>query len=268
MAQYGDANKPIWQTERAITAVRGGNFMGLTQAVRTTLHRDVLETLGVAPENNSLYYLNQGGYPEVPSYMWSASGPHPAVLALRTRHAQTQARGRSYAGTLDFGPDGNKIFMGLRYDGGDGSTVVLRNLGTVEQWLRIGVSGGSALQVMDSFGNSQWVAVQDGQAQLSVTQMPQYLLLAPGQSVTAPQISLGTNIAPRASISYSADSRGSTSLLNNGVVEVFHDNVAFGGTDGGPTWTGGLPKDADGSIAPQAPPTTFERPSAPRTRLR
>jgi hypothetical protein len=62
MAQHGDANKPIWQTERAITGVRGGNFMGPHQAVRTTLQRDVLESLGVAPEHNSLYYLNQGGY--------------------------------------------------------------------------------------------------------------------------------------------------------------------------------------------------------------
>jgi hypothetical protein len=155
MAQYGDSNKAIWQTERAITAVRGGNFMGLAQAIRTTLHRDVLETLGVAPEHNSLYYLNQGGYPEVPSYLWSDSGPHAAIMALRTRHAQTQARGRSYAGTLDFGPDGNKIFLGLRYNGGRRLPIVLRNLGTVEQWLKVAVSGGSSLQVMDAFGNIQ-----------------------------------------------------------------------------------------------------------------
>jgi hypothetical protein len=135
--------------------VRGGNFMGTSQAVRTTLQRDVLESLGVAPEHNSLYYLNQGGYSEVPSYLWSTAGPHPAALALRTRHAMTKALERSYAGTLDFGADGNKIFLGLRYNGGDGSTVMLRNLGTVDQWLKIGVSGGTSLQVVDSFGNTQ-----------------------------------------------------------------------------------------------------------------
>jgi hypothetical protein len=61
MAQYGDANKPIWQTERAITGVRGGLFLGLSQAVRATLHRDLMETLGVPSEHNSLYYLNQSG---------------------------------------------------------------------------------------------------------------------------------------------------------------------------------------------------------------
>jgi hypothetical protein len=260
MAQYGDANKPIWQTERAVGGVRGGNFMGLTQAIRTTLHRDVLETLGVAPEHNSLYYMNQGGYTEVPSYLWSDSGPHAAIMALRTRHAQTQARGRSYAGTLDFGPDGNKIFLGLRYNGGDGSTIVLRNLGTVEQWLKVAVSGGSSLQVMDAFGNIQSVAVQNGQAELSVTQMPQYLLLSPGQNVTAPQISLGTNIAAQASFSYTGESRGNMSLLNNGVTEVFHDNVAFGGTDGGAIWTGGLTVGSNGVPTPQALQMTFERP--------
>jgi hypothetical protein len=188
MARYGDGNKPFWQTERAIAGVRAGSFLGTTQAIRVTLHRDLLQTLGVAPERNVLFYLNQSGYPQVSSYLWSQTGPHPAALALRTRYAMTQALERNYTGELNFGRDGNKIFMGLRYDGSDGSTIILRNLGTVDQWLRVGVSSGSTLQVVDSFGNIQMVPVQNGQAQLTITQLPQYVLLTPGQEVTMPQI--------------------------------------------------------------------------------
>src|SRR5258708_967878 len=83
MAAHGDAAKPVWQTERAIAGIRGPGFQGLVQAIRCTLHVDLLEMLGVAPEHNFHYYLNEGGYKSVPSYLWSTNGPHPGALALR-----------------------------------------------------------------------------------------------------------------------------------------------------------------------------------------
>jgi hypothetical protein len=184
----------------------------------------------------------------------------PGSTGVAHAPCHDQSTGRGYSGTLDFGADGNKIFLGLRYNGGDGSTVMLRNLGTVDQWLKIGVSGGTSLQVVDSFGNTQNVPVQDGQALLSVTQMPQYLLLAPGQNVTPPQISLGTNLAPRATFSYSSGSQGNISLLNNGVVEGFQDNALFGGTSGERIWTGDLPVGGDGTIGSQSLEMSFDRP--------
>ena len=69
------------------------------------------------------YYMTEHGYVQVPTYLFSKAGPNPAVFATRTRRAMIQDR--KYAGTLDFGPNGNKIFMGLRYTGDDGSTITL-----------------------------------------------------------------------------------------------------------------------------------------------
>jgi hypothetical protein len=65
------------------------------------------------------------------------------------------------------GPTGNKIFMATQYDGTSGSTIVVRNLGTLDQWLKIGVSGGTSLQVADPFGNVENVPVQNGEAIVS-----------------------------------------------------------------------------------------------------
>jgi hypothetical protein len=110
--------------------VRAGHYIGLVQAIRTTLHRDLLETLGVPAEHNSHYYLNQAGYSSVPSYVWSKNGPQPAALALRTRHAMTTATGHTFADSLDFGPTGDTFYQGLRFAGKDDDTVILRNLGT------------------------------------------------------------------------------------------------------------------------------------------
>ena len=244
MAQYGYADKPIWQTERAIGAVRGQTFNGMVQAVRVTLQRDVLETLGIPNEHDLHYYINQGGYSQVPTYIWSSSGPHPAALALRTREAMVL--GRKYAGTLDFGPTGNKLFLALRYTGADGATIVLRQYGNaVPLPVTLGVTG-AALEVVDSFGNSRTLPVANGAVTLPVPALPLYLRLAQGQQVTAPVLDYGRNYAPEATFAYSGKAKGDVATLTNGLFEVTH-----AGNPWGPFWQGEL------KTAPQTLDLTF-----------
>jgi len=108
MSQYGDGDKEIYQTERAITGVRTHDFIGIQQAIRVTLHNDLLQTLGVPSEHDSHYYLNESGYNGVPAYAWTrSSSPFPTPLAMRTREALI--KGKKYTGTDDFGPSGNLI---------------------------------------------------------------------------------------------------------------------------------------------------------------
>jgi hypothetical protein len=244
MAQNGDAAKPLWQTERAIAGVRGNNFQGLVQAIRTTLHRDLLETLGIPTQHNNHYYLNQGGYSSVPTYVWSDNGPHPAALALRTRHALTSALKRRYVGTLDFGTQARELLMGVRYSGNDGETVVLRNLGTRDMPLSFSVSGAKALDVVDTWGNTQKVAVGNGKAQLVLQQLPLYVRLPRGAKLTAPKLHFGTNIARAARFEYSNASQGDLTLLSNGEIETYHDGNPKGGTDGKAFWTGDMPNNS------------------------
>jgi hypothetical protein len=242
MAAHGDAGKPIWQTERAISGVRGAGFIGPCQAVRVTLHRDLLETLGIPPDHNILYYLNEGGYTSVPSYIWSKAGPHPAALALRTRHAMTA--GRTYGGTLDFGPTGNRLLMGLRYKGTEGSTVVLRNLGMLDRPVGFTLTGGDSLEVVDSFGNPQRLAAVGGRVSVVAGQMPSYLRLAPGQDLAPDRIDFGSNLAAAAGtkFTYSAACNfGKPDCLNNGVLEVTHDGNPNGAVSKPPIFTGELP---------------------------
>ena len=196
----------------------------------------------------------------MPSYVWSTSGPHPAALALRTRYAMTL--GRRYAGTLDFGPTGNRLYLGLRYEGDDGSTLVLRNLGMNDGPMRLAVRGGNTLTVVDSFGNEQTAPVADGQATIAVGQMPVYLRLAKGQTVDAPKLDFGLNVAPQATFAYSAPAQGDAALLANGVLETIHAGNPEGGTDGKKIWQGELPLAADGAIEPQTLDLTWDRPRA------
>lgn len=254
MAANGDQDKPLWQTERAISGVRGEDFLGATQAVRTTFHRDLLETLGVPPEHNNHFYINDHGFGDCPSFVWSRSGPHPAALALRVRHAMTT--GRAYRGTLDFGANGNSLFMGLRYLGDDGSTIILRNLGTLDEAMDIAVTGGNAVTVVDAMGNEQAMTAQGGKIHLTVRQMPTYLRLDKGEDITVPIYDFGRNMAPSATFSYSGGGAGDYSLLNNGIIESIHAGNPHGGNDGKLIWT------ADFTSGPQNLDIVFDRPRA------
>ena len=241
MAQFGDANKPIWQTERAISGVRGNNYQGLVQAIRMSLHRDLLETLGIPSQHNNHYYLNQGGYSSVPTYVWSAQGPQPGALVMRTRHALTTALNRKYAGQIDFGPTGNTLLMGVRYAGATGETVVLRNLGAPQGTVEFGAKGATALNVTDSWGNVSAVPVRNGKASLEIGQLPIYVQLAAGQSLDAPDMDFGRNLAPRAEFVYSSTTKSTMNLLNNGVIETYNAGNPNGDTNGAKIWQGDLP---------------------------
>ncbi|HYG75558.1 MAG TPA: glycosyl hydrolase [Planctomycetota bacterium] len=252
MAKYGDEKKEIWQTERAITGVRGKSFLGSAQAVRVMLHRDLLETLGITPDHNVHYYLNEGGYTTVPSYLWSRSGPHPGALALRTRYAMTQ--NRAYKGTLDFGTHGNRMLMALRYSGAEGTTIVLRNLGTLDLPLEFAVSGGTDVEIVDAFGNATRQALKNGKLSVTANQIGTFIRLAPGQEITAPKFDFGENVAAGASVSYSAKIERDNGALTNGIIETFHAGHPHGGTGNSPIWTGEL------SGSPQSLEITLKEP--------
>ena len=226
MAGYGDRDKPIWQTERGIPGIRGRTFLGGAQAVRETLHRDLLETLGVSPDRSFYYYLNAGGFGQYPAYLWSAAGPHPGALALRTRAALT--RGMNLQGALNFGPSGNRLFMGLQYYGTETSTIILRNLGADPLPVELAVDGGRTLEVIDAFGNAETVPVTGSTVSLKVGTMPTYLRLPLGQRVVPLRMDFGRNLAAGAAISYSGRTSSDMAILTNGVLEVAHPSTPWG----------------------------------------
>ena len=220
MTEHGDGAKEIWQTERAIGGVRAKLFLGGVQAVRTGLQRDLLASMGIPNEHNYHYYINQVGYSDVPTYAWSGTGPHPMALSLRTRDAMTQ--GRTLAETLDFGATGNKIFLGLRYTGADGQTLVLRNLGTLDKPVTLNVQGGSSVTVVDAFGNQSTLPVVNGKVSVNTSAMGVYVRVGAGQQISAQPINFGQNIASQATFTFSGATTSNNAILTNGIFEAAH----------------------------------------------
>ena len=232
--EFGMQGKPVWQTERGWLGVRQDSFSPLSQAIRTMLHRDMLETFGIPSENSHFYYLNNGGYGGYPAFLWSQNGPHIGPLATRVREAQV--KGKKYAGELDFGPTGNKILMGIHFSGEDEDLYIVRNLGFADQTVSFGWKGSDTATVMDWAGNVLKDKPSHGELSLAVTQMPTYIRVAKGDTLTPPVMDFGKNIAGEAKFTFngksnadgvrSAGGRNSnannTASLNNGIVEMFH----------------------------------------------
>jgi len=252
MAQYGDTNKPIWQTERAISGMRYWGYIGVSQAIRISLQRDILETWGVSNDHNNHYYVNVSGYDDVPTFVYSGSGPHQAALVCRTRAAMI--RDLKFVEKLDLGPTGNNILLGLRYEGDSGKSITLRNYGCLDLPVEVNVTGGGVLEVVDAFGNKQSVPVMGGKAVVTVSQWPSYLRPAKGQQVTIPPLDFGSNLAAEATFTYSGGTKSPSSILTDGI---FQDNYPDAplGADWRGEYTGKAFKDK-----PQTLDITFPKP--------
>jgi len=228
MALYGDEKKPIWQTERAISSVRGGLLTGLSQAIRISLHRDLLSSLGVPDDHNSHFYLNQGGYASVPSYVWSNQGPLAAAMALRCRAAMIG--GRAFAGSLEFGVTGNTLFMGERYSDASGQTLSLRNI--IGAPMKVAFACPQPVQVFDAWGNALPAPIEKGVLTLSLEQMPTYVRLDKGANLRPTPWNWGRNLALGATVSAEGKTENDLQNLSNGKLETIHADNPLGGTDG------------------------------------
>lgn len=233
MKENGIGDMPVWQTERAISGDRGNAFMPWIQAIRIMLHRDLLETLGIPNECNSHYYLNDGGFGGCTSFIWSKNGPYLAALSLRMR--QAQVLGKRYAGELDFGPTGDKVFMGLRFTGADEDVYIVRNLGYADQAQAFSLKGARTVTVMDWAGNVVKAPLSRGAVTLTLTQMPTYIRVPKGGTLEPRKMDFGKNIASAATFTFNGDaSVKNLDSLTNGIIEVIHAGHPHGGTDNPP----------------------------------
>ena len=263
LKKYEIGDKPVWQTERAISASRGGNFTGLVQAVRTTLHRNLLEELGVQPKHNNHYYLNEGGYNTVPSYVWSRSGPYPAALALRTRYALIEAQGKKYARPLKFLlPADGKLMLGMEYHSAMSQTIVLQTLGVSNLPIELSFHEDGPVDVHDCFGNHKRVPVVGRRLKLELTTLPCYIVSTQSRWISLKYIDYARNEAERATVAYSANSVNRLELINNGIDETYCAGHPHGGTDGKKIWQGDWPM--EDSAAAARPTLEFTFPYARR----
>lgn len=222
LKQYGIGDIPLWQGEHAIAAQRNDTIWPNTQAERWVSDRDVFEQFGIPVERDMHFYLNPRGYGRVPSYAWTTQGPLALPLVSRTRYAMT--RGKKYTGALDFGPNGNGLFTGLRFDGGSETIVSLR-VNNVESGGKLGLNqdftvNARNLAVVDAWGNERQMPVNRNRVTLPLDGLPLYVRLPRGVNFTPVALNWGANLARRAD--FSAPGARNVEVLNDGLLQSIH----------------------------------------------
>lgn len=204
--EFGAGDKPIWQTERAIGGLRNGVYQGRKQASNCLLHRDIWDEAGTPNTRNWHFYLQDHGYDAIPSYLWSAYGPHAAAFALRVREANLG--GARFVANLDFGATGNTLFHGLVHRRRDGAIrVTLRTLGLGARKVAFAATGAAQMKVCDAWGNETTAAAAGAALWLELSPLPIYLHLPPGATLAPQPLDLGLNLVG-AMVENTSDSRG------------------------------------------------------------
>jgi hypothetical protein len=129
---------------------------------------------------------------------------------------------RHFVRPLDFGPTGNKLFLGLRYEGTDGKTLTLRTLGLASHPVVLDVTGEGPVEAVDAFGNTEMLRVKDGKMTVRITTLPLYLRLTKSQEVAPIEINYGRNYAAQATFTYSGKYKGDLTQLTDGIFEAPH----------------------------------------------
>lgn len=188
----GDIEK--WQTEQGFFAALYGSYQPRLQGRWTMLEMMVFDQYGLPKERNHLWYDRSHGFWDFPTWWINDDGSLNPIGAMMRVFSEEQY-GAPFLRALDFGKDGNKLFIGNVYRGEDRTTVAIMNTGAGTRSLQVRIPGVQSVRLASAFGVESEVPVVDGVATIDVPEVPVYLRLAPDQDVEIIPIHWGPNLA-------------------------------------------------------------------------
>lgn len=211
--------KPLWQTEAlSASAVTGGGStsFGLLQprtSGGTILKLLLWEQYGLPRERNSYWYDYSIGFWSVPQFQWLGDGTPLPITALQRVLAE-ETWGKPFAYRLDMGCEAlEKMLVGSIYQAHTSTStpataVFIAASHIPGAKLTLNVNGTtSALTVVDGLGNASTVTPSAGKVQIAVDDVPTYLRLPAGVTVSVSSFYDGTQdweATPNPSVSRAA----------------------------------------------------------------
>jgi hypothetical protein len=185
LAKYSLSGKTLWQTEstHVFSSVYGVYHPRRSRVpLLMTLQ---WEQYGVPRERNNPWYDISHGLWAYPAWWQMGDGTlNPYAVLYRVLAEETF--GQTHASVLDFGTIGNRVFLGSVYSGASGKTAVLVAQSYMAgATVTLAVTGTSGpLTAVDAFGNTSSLTVTGGQVVVPVSDVPTYLRLPSGASVS------------------------------------------------------------------------------------
>lgn len=205
--QYGLGNIPIWQTEQGYMAAVYGDDEPQNQGEWTMLEQMVFEQYGIPKEQNVLWYDIAAGFWDFPVFWENEEGGlEPAAALMRVWSEELY--GTNFSQAYDFGADGNNTYIGSLFTGPGKSVAAFMTGGATDGQVTLNVAGGASVHVVDPFGNASDVPLVNGQATFTVGNLPVYVELAAGQTISVVPVNWGPDLATQPGVTASSSSNG------------------------------------------------------------
>lgn len=200
LEKHGLGKMEKWQTEQGYFAALYGAYQPRLQGRWTMLEMMVFDQYDLPKERNHLWYDRSHGFWDFPTWWENGDGSINPIGAMMRTFSEEQY-GAPFLRALDFGKDGNKLFIGNVYRGKDRTTVAIMNTGAGTRALQVSIPGVSSVRLTSAFGVETQVPVVDGIATIDVPEVPVYLRLGPDQDIRIIPINWGANLARRPGVS-------------------------------------------------------------------
>ena len=176
-----------WQTGGVAPVVQGGVYEPLVQGRWAMLQAMVYETLGIPKEHDVTFNDKGSGWAN------ADGSPNPAAALMRVW--SEEIAGTTFTRALDFGQQGNDLYAGDLFTGGDKRVAAFVSAGSTDRHVMLKIKGTDKLHTVSAFGVTADVPVVNGEAALLVPMLPVYVELAPGQTMDVEPVDWGPNFA-------------------------------------------------------------------------
>lgn len=194
LEKYHVAGLERWQTEQGYFACVYGAYQPRLQGRWTMLELMLFEQYGVPKEHNHLWYDRSHGFWDFPTWWENDDGGfNPAAPLVRVW--SEELFGTQFAQRYDFGPEGNKLYVGSLFAGPDKRVAAFQSAGSTDGQVPLKVTGPGDLKVVSAFGRTSTLRAVGGEALLPVAELPVYVELAAGQAIEVVPTAWGTNLA-------------------------------------------------------------------------
>jgi len=251
LSQYGLQNIEKWQTEQGFMAACLGAYEPRMQGRWTMVEMMAFEQNGIPKEHNYLWYDKSMGFWAFPMF-WENSDTSLNPAAPLMRVWSEELYGTTFTKALDFGQPGDHMYLGSLFTGPSKSVAAFQSWGSTDGQVTLSVSSGSSVHYVSPFGQEYDFPITNGQVTIPVPELPVYVELASGQTISVVPNNWGPNLAQQAGVSgigsgdgnspYGSGMQNSVSKVYNGVLENWYynqgsnDHPWFDDTQGFPAW--------------------------------
>lgn len=251
LAQYGQQDKEIWQTEQGYFAPVYGSYEPRRQARWLMLQTMLFEQYGIPKEQNYYWYERSHGFWDFPTWLVNDDGSlNPGAVVMRVWSEEVY--GTRFSRKFDFGETGNKLYIGNLFEGPGKKVAAFMSAGSTDSRITLLLPGATSVTVVSALGEERTVSVTEGRLVLDVPEIPVYVRLSPAQHIEVEPVNWGPNVARLPGVQVRASGTGvhpvnpsipnSILKLVNGVMETSRWPLPESGrpwmdnTEGFPAW--------------------------------